>query len=74
MHLIVPALDLHGQPEYLQEQHAHENDQVAIAAEYGFHNVSFQVRVSGFAEKQINRYPAFKSTACPSLDHTKLET
>src|ERR1700739_4732265 len=36
-----PGLDLYGQPEHLQKQHAHKDDQIAIAAKDGFHNTSY---------------------------------
>src|ERR1700737_4048781 len=39
---IAGALDLHRQPKHLQKQHAHQNDQVAVTAEDGFHNISGQ--------------------------------
>jgi hypothetical protein len=39
---------LHRQPEHLQKQHPYQDDQVAIAAEDGFHNTSFEFLVSSF--------------------------
>ncbi len=37
------ALDLHREPQHLQKQYSYKNDQVAVAAEDRFHNVSFKV-------------------------------
>jgi hypothetical protein len=40
-------LDLHRQPEHLQKQHSHKNDQVSITANDGFHKKPVS-KVQGF--------------------------
>src|SRR5271166_703824 len=40
------AFDLRRQPQHLQKQDSYQNDQVAVAAEYGFHESSFKFLVS----------------------------
>src|SRR5579863_1656014 len=45
---VTAALDLHGQAQHLQEQHTHQDDQVTVAAEYGFH------------KKTVSKFQGFK--------------
>ena len=71
--IVAAAFDLHRQPEHLQKQDSYKNDQVAIAAEYRFHNISFKFRVAGFAraDRKIlssSKFEVWSQSVCPKLE------